>query len=171
MGATAEDLVERSIPFLDEIKNRTAGEELETWLNATHGPGTPLWDDLAGLVTDGVAAGWAANIEVDGRGYRRSRIAEPSERLHYFSITAVYMDSVPVYRGQYHQHPYGEINMVVPLNDGALLRGPRGWQGAGWTAPEPESHHYPEAKGGAVIALFFLPAGRISYDITPAGAR
>ena len=26
MGVTAADLIERSIPFLDEIKNRTAGE-------------------------------------------------------------------------------------------------------------------------------------------------
>ncbi len=55
--------------------------------------------------------------------------------------------------------------MVIPLNDGAMLGGPNGWCGAGWTAPSPGSHHYPEVKGGAVIALFFLPAGRISYDI------
>jgi hypothetical protein len=33
--------------------------------------------------------------------------------------------------------------------------------------PAPGSHHFPEAKGGAVIALFFLPAGRIAYDIKP----
>ncbi|HEX4361081.1 MAG TPA: DUF4863 family protein [Pseudonocardia sp.] len=167
MGVTAADLIERSIPFIEEIKNRTTGEELEIWLNETHGPGTALWDDLARMVTEGVRDGWAANIEVDGPNYRRSRIAEPSERLHYFSITAVYMNSGPAYRGQYHQHPYGELNMVVPLDAGALLGGPRGWQGAGWTAPDPGSHHYPEAKGGAVIALFFLPAGRISYNITP----
>jgi hypothetical protein len=93
------------------------------------------------------------------------RSAPSSERLSWFSVTAVYMDSVPVYRGQYHQHPYGEINMVVPLDEGAQLGGPRGWQGGGWTAPDPASHHYPEVRGGAVIALFFLPAGRISYDI------
>jgi len=166
MGVTADDLIERSIPFLGEIKNRTAGEETEVWLNTTHGPGTELWNDLAHMVTEGVRDGWAANTEVDGPNYRRGRLAEPSERLHYFSITAVYMNSVPVYRGQYHQHPYGELNMVVPLDAGALLRGPRGWQSAGWTAPDPGSHHYPESKGGAVIALFFLPAGRISYDIT-----
>jgi len=166
MGVTADDLIERCIPFLNEIRNRTAGEELEAWLNETHGPGTALWDDLAGMVTAGVNDGWAANIEIDGPKYRRGRIAEPSERLNYFSITAVYLNSVPAYRGQYHQHPYGELNMVVPLDAGALLGGPRGWQGAGWTAPDPGSHHYPEAKGGAVIALFFLPAGRISYDIT-----
>ncbi|MFC4946572.1 DUF4863 family protein [Pseudonocardia sp. GCM10023141] len=166
MGSTAEDLIQRSIPLINEIKNRTAGVELETWLNETRGPDTELWDDLARLVKEGVADGWAANIEVDGPNYRRSRIAEPSEELSYFSITAVYMNSVPVYRGQYHQHPYGEINMVVPLDPDALLRGPRGWQGAGWTAPDPGSHHYPEVTGGGIIALFYLPAGRISYDIT-----
>jgi hypothetical protein len=77
------------------------------------------------------------------------------------------MDSVERYRGQYHQHPYGELNVVVPLDPDARLMGPRGWSGAGWTAPRPGSHHYPEVKGGALIALFYLPAGRISYDITP----
>jgi hypothetical protein len=153
------------VPFLESIRNKTAGEELESWLNATHGPGDAVWDDLAAIITEGVEQGWAANVEVDGPGYRRSRIAEPSRELSWFSVTAVYMNSVPVYRGQYHQHPYGELNMVVPLDDGAQLGGPRGWQGAGWTAPDPASHHYPEVRGGAVIALFFLPAGRISYDI------
>jgi hypothetical protein len=40
-----------------------------------------------------VEDGWAANVELDGPVYRRSRIAEPSERTQHFSITAVYMDS------------------------------------------------------------------------------
>jgi Domain of unknown function (DUF4863) len=170
--ASAAELIERSIPFLEEIKNRTAGAELETWLNTTYGPGTALYDDLARMISEGVRDGWAANIEVDGPNYRRSRLADPSERLNHFSITAVYMNSVEPYRGQYHQHPYGELNMVVPLDPEARLMGPRGWSGAGWTAPDPGSHHYPEVKGGALIALFYLPAGRISYDITaPAQSR
>ena len=162
---TAQELIDRSIPFLEQVKNRTAGGELETWLNANHGPGSDLYDDLARMITDGVRAGWAANVEVDGRKYRRSRIAEPRDALSYFSVTAVYMESVEPYRGQYHQHPYGELNLVVPLDAGARLMGPRGWHGPGWTAPGPGSHHYPEVKGGALIALFYLPAGRISYDI------
>ncbi|GAB2906468.1 hypothetical protein GCM10027047_00830 [Rhodococcus aerolatus] len=166
MTASAEDLITRSEPFLTSIRNRTAGAELEGWLNTHHGPGTPVWDDLAAMITDGVEQGWAAHEEVGGPAYRRSRIAQPQERLSWFSITAVYMSSVPAFRGEYHQHPYGEINMVVPLDRDAQLGGPRGWQGAGWTAPEPASHHYPEVRGGAVIALFFLPAGRIFYDIT-----
>ncbi|MFI8890460.1 DUF4863 family protein [Streptomyces paradoxus] len=160
-------LIERSIPFLDEVKNRTAGKEFEAWLNTTYGPDSELYQDLARLIKIGVLEeGWAATIEVDGPRYRRSRLAEPTAATHYFSITAVYMDSVERYRGQYHAHPYGELNLVVPLDPGATLAGPSGWQGPGWTAPAPGSHHYPEVRGGALIALFYLPAGRISYDIT-----
>lgn len=168
-------LVEFCIPFLDEVKNMTAGTAVERWLNAKFGPETAFFQSLAGLVKKGVADGWAANVEIDGPRYRRSRIAEPSERTLHFSITAVLMDSTGNaqghpdhrFRGQYHAHPYGEFNMVVPLNPGAALNGPNGWCSGGWTAPAPGSHHYPEAKGGAVIALFFLPCGRISYDVAP----
>jgi Domain of unknown function (DUF4863) len=171
MMTTAQELIDRSAPFLHEVRNRTAGEELESWLNEKYGAGSELYGDLARMITDGVREGWAAHEEVDGRAYRRSRIAEPSDALDYFSVTAVYMDSVEPYRGQYHQHPYGELNLVVPLDPGARLMGPRGWSGPGRTAPGPGSHHYPEVKGGALIALFYLPAGRISYDITPPAVR
>ncbi|MCP9951008.1 4-hydroxylaminobenzoate lyase [Actinomadura madurae] len=164
-------LIECSIPFLSEIKNRTAGKELESWLNGTYSAGTEFYDELSRLIRIGVLEeGWAADTEVDGRHYRRGLITAPSEETSYFSITAVYMDSVARYRGQYHAHPYGEVNMVAPISPDAELLGPRGWQGAGWTAPAPGSHHYPEVRGGALIALFYLPAGRISYDIRPSAA-
>ena len=90
-----------------------------------------------------------------------ARIAEPSRELSWFSVTAVYMNSVPVYRGQYHQHPYGELNLVVPLDLDAKLMGPRGWSGPGWTAPGPGSHHYPEVKGGALAGIVELLLGRL----------
>ena len=175
MNDDREALIERSIPFLDEVKDMTAGSAVERWLNEKYGPGSALYEALADLVKKGIRDGWAANVELDGPVYRRSRIAEPSERTHLFSITAVYMDSTGnhqgnpqnSYRGQYHAHPYGEFNMVVPLQTGAALAGPNGWCEGGWTAPGPGSHHYPEAKGGAVIALFFLPAGRIAYHPPP----
>jgi hypothetical protein len=160
-----EELIRRSIELLEQVKDMTPGTAVEQWLNKTYGPGTDLYDDLARLIKAGVEVGWAANIEIDGQRYRRSKICEPSAETFNFSITAVYMDSRENYRGQYHLHPYGELNMVVPLDRGAVLRGPNGWCGAGWTSPAPGSHHFPEVKGGAVIALFFLPAGRISYGI------
>lgn len=169
-----KELIARSIPFLDEIKDQTPGTGLERWLNLTYGPGSALYEDFAALIKAGIEEGWAANVQIDGPRYRRSRLCEPGAETFHFSITAVYMDSTEpdpggrrTYRGDYHLHPYGELNMVVPLNEGAALAGPNGWCEAGWTAPSPGSHHYPEARGGAVIALFYLPAGRISYNISP----
>ena len=170
-----EVLIERCIPFLEEVKDMTTSADVERWLNQKYGPDSELYRALARLVRKGVEDGWAANVEIEGPAYRRSRIAEPSERTRQFSVTAVYMDSAGNrqghpdhrFRGQYHGHPYGEFNMVVPMNPGAALNGPNGWCFGGWTAPAPGSHHYPEAKGGAVIALFFLPSGRISYLDAP----
>src|SRR5262249_10368798 len=121
---TRAQLIERSIPFLAEIRNRTPGNELESWLNTTHGPQTPLFGDLARLVTAGVQEGWAANVEIAGPNYRRSLIAPPTDDLHHFSITAVYYNSIDPYRGQYHQHPYGEVNLIVPISPGAEMMGP-----------------------------------------------
>jgi len=170
-----EALIERCIPFLEEVKDMTTSTEVESWLNQKYGPDSELYQTLARLIRKGVDDGWAANIEIQGATYRRSRIADPSERTLHFSITAVYMDSTGNsqghpdhrFRGQYHGHPYGEFNMVVPVTPGAALNGPNGWCFGGWTAPSPGSQHYPEAKGGAVIALFFLPSGRISYHDAP----
>jgi len=169
------ELIQHSIPFLREVKDMTPGAEMEQWLNLKYGPESNLYKDLARLIKLGLQEGWAANQNVDGPNYRRSRILEPLPETFHFSITAVYMDSKDpkrfvdehgdeVLRGQYHGHPYGELNMVVPLDEGAELKGLQGWQGAGWTAPDPGSRHYPEVKGGALIAMFYLPAGRISYD-------
>jgi hypothetical protein len=180
MQSAREELIEKAISFLGTIKDRTAGPEMEKWLHANYGPGTPLYEDLARLIKQGVKEGWAADINISGPHYWRSRLLEPREKSHYFSLTTVYMDPragrIPAtdpadpdhaFRGDYHLHPYGEFNLVVPLEPDAKLLGPPGWRHAGWTAPAPGSHHYPEAKGGALSAFFFLPSGRISYDIQP----
>lgn len=50
------------------------------------------------------------------------------------SLTAVYFDSEEIYAGQYHKHPYGEINCVVQIDPTFELEGlPVGenWRGAG----------------------------------------
>ncbi|KAF2440449.1 hypothetical protein P171DRAFT_489161 [Karstenula rhodostoma CBS 690.94] len=103
--------------------------------------------------------------------YHRSKIALPSPSTRYMSITTVYMNSVTGFRGHHHSHPYGEINCVVQLDAGAELMGMQGWQGAGWPSPDPGTHHYAEVRGGALIALFFLPAGRISYGAKPGDSQ
>ena len=116
-----EELIERSVPFLQEVKDMTPGADMEKWLNEKYGENSELYQDLSRLIKTGVAEGWAANQEIDGPNYRRSRIVEPSPTTFQFSITAVYMNSKnpqrfkdedgnEILRGQYHGHPYGEIN-------------------------------------------------------------
>jgi hypothetical protein len=173
-----EQLIETSLPFLAEVKDMTPGKAMEQWLNATYGPHSALHQELSRLIRLGVEEGWAANQEISGPNYRRSRILAPTPESQYFSITAVYMNSADpsafdhpeggrALRGQFHGHPYGEINLVAPIDPGAELRGLNGWQGAGWTAPDPGSRHFPETRNGALIALFYLPAGRIAYVPAP----
>ncbi|AWY38430.1 DUF4863 family protein [Pseudomonas putida] len=168
-----DELIDLCIEFLSGVKDKTPSADLEQWLNDTYGPDSETYQRMADLVIAGVAQGWAADTPISGPNYRRSRLCEPCAQTFYFSITTVYMDSKGyelyneqrTFRGDYHSHPYGELNMVIPLDEVAVLAGPRGWQGAGWTAPAPGSHHFPEVKGGALIAFFFLPAGRIAYDV------
>lgn len=79
-----------------------------------------------------------ANVPIDGSRYRRSRVSPPTEATRFCSVTTVYMATVggeEDFKGQYHAHPYGEINCVVPIDEGAELRGLNGWMGEGWTSP------------------------------------
>lgn len=172
--AEVEDLLVYSSPLHHSIELispfiRTPGKDLEIRLNHEYGPGNPSFDDFASLIRQGLInnEGWVAVDEIDGSKYRRTRISAPSEENRYFSITTVYMNSQEVYRGQYHLHPYGEINCVIPLDETAEIMGMSGWQKAGWTSPGAGTHHYPDIRGGGLVALFFLPAGRISYKIKP----
>jgi Domain of unknown function (DUF4863) len=173
--STKDELVARFIPFLQEVKDMTTSTEVEQWLNTKYGVESELYKDLSQLISLGVEKGWAADAEIAGPRYRRSQLVAPCAQTFFFSVTAVLMDSTDnaqnnpegSFRGGYHLHPYGEFNLVVPLNEGAAIAGPNGWCYVGWTAPAPGSHHFPEVKGGAVISLTFLPAGRIAFDVKP----
>jgi hypothetical protein len=95
---------------------------------------------MCDLTRRGYEEGWVANIDLDGKRYRRSKILLPSAENRFFSITTVFMESDDVYSGQYHAHPYGEINCVVQIDKTAELKGMQGWQGAGWTCPGAGTH-------------------------------
>jgi hypothetical protein len=173
--SSKDELVACLVPLLQEVKDMTTGTEVEQWLNTKYGVESKLYTELARLITLGVQVGWAADTEVTGLRYRRSQVCVPCADTFFFSITAVLLDSTDntqnnpgsSFRAGYHLHPYGEFNLVVPLTEGAALAGPNGWCYGGWTAPAPGSHHFPEVKGGAVISLTFLPAGRIAFDVKP----
>lgn len=126
---TKDELLARLVAFLDEIKDMTAGTGLEQWLQAKQGVGSALYSELSRLITLGIEQGWAADTEIAGPRYRRSRLIAPCTETFFLSGTSVLMDSTGnpqnnpegSFRGDYHLHPYGEINMVVPLNEGAAL--------------------------------------------------
>ncbi|KAF5354892.1 hypothetical protein D9756_005461 [Leucocoprinus leucothites] len=181
---TALKLIEHCIPLLEELLDHTPGPALEAFLNTNYSEDTKFYHGLRELILAGLAEKWLASVALDGARYRRSRLCAPCEATRYFSITAVYMDSgyrpatsdhpeegnrddvfdeKTEYSGQFHAHPYGEINAVIALDSTAELKGMSSWQGPGWTSPEPGSKHFPEVRGGRCIALFFLPAGRIAY--------
>ncbi|KAM0510795.1 hypothetical protein ACHAPE_010526 [Trichoderma viride] len=166
-----QKLIDRAREFFAEVEDLTPGKDLEAKLNQDYGIGNTYYDDFCQLIRQALAnnEGWVATDEIDGPKYRRTRICAPSESNRFFSITTVYMESDTEYRGQYHLHPYGEINCVIQIDPSAELKGMSGWQGAGWTSPGPGTHHYPEVRGGALVALFFLPAGRISYKLAKPG--
>ncbi|KAL6237832.1 hypothetical protein BDW75DRAFT_202846 [Aspergillus navahoensis] len=164
----AEKLISLAEEFFAEVADLTPGRALEQHLNKHYGPGNRYYDSFCALILSGLRnnEGWVATEELDGPRYRRSRLCGPSERTRYFSITTVYMESLEEFRGQYHLHPYGEINCVVQVDRTAELKGMHGWQRAGWTSPGAGTHHYPEVRGGALVALFFLPAGRGGWWVT-----
>ncbi|HCS45642.1 MAG TPA: DUF4863 domain-containing protein, partial [Pseudomonas sp.] len=156
-----DELINLCIEFLSKIKDKTAGATIEQWLNDTYGPDSETYQRIADLVIEGVAQGWAANTEISGPHYRRSRLCEPCAETFYFSITAVYMDSKGheldnhqrTFRGDYHCHPYGELNMVIPLDEGAVLAGARGGGGGGGGgAGPPPRVSAPGGGGGARAA-------------------
>jgi hypothetical protein len=110
-----------------------------------------MYDTLATLVRqslqkniNGEDEGWCATTPISGPNYRRSKLCLPSTETKFFSITTVYINSEANFKGQYHKHPYGEINCVITLDESAKLRGMSGFQGDGWTSPGPGTHHYPE---------------------------
>ncbi|KAL9106879.1 MAG: hypothetical protein Q9227_008127 [Pyrenula ochraceoflavens] len=166
---TARLLVDRCREFFAEVEDLTPGKGLEERLNKDYGPGNPYYEDFCKYVKQGLKEGWVAQTgisdtqnssllrwrltsvaELDGPKYRRGKIALPSAENRYFSITTVYMSSDQEYSGQYHAHPYGEINCVVQMDDTAELKGMSGWQGAGWTSPGPGTHHYPQVRKGGL---------------------
>ncbi|KAK5724161.1 hypothetical protein LTR17_013542 [Elasticomyces elasticus] len=167
---TAQKLAARSLEFLKEVQNLTPGKELEIRLNRDYGPGNEYYEDFCKYIKQGLEEGWVATANIEGPTYRRGKISLPVADNLYMSLTAVYFDSQEEFSGQYHKHPYGEINCVVPIDPTFELEGlPVGenWQGAGWTSLGPGTHHYPRSRGGKGVAFFFLPSGRIAYDAKP----
>ncbi|KAJ7913250.1 hypothetical protein B0H13DRAFT_2271227 [Mycena leptocephala] len=194
-------LVEVCANFLCEIANLTPGKSLEAKLNRDYGPSSETYQQLSELALRGlrdvsvVAEGNEIDLDdflPNRDGLRIKRLPAQTTDAHvlllaeeqsWLSITAVYMETEgeQVFAGQYHAHPYGEINCSLPVPGTGPNPELEGLDGFGvglhdfdypkpFTAwmdvPRSGIASLSQSKGGGLIALF-LPAGRISYNATP----
>jgi len=105
-----------------------------------------------------IRAAATANLDSDwllpkeAGGVRFGRVAK---NLCGFSVDCVWMNAP----GPRHRHPNGEIDLCFTLTGAARFDGnPEGWviYGKG-------SEHVPTVTDGAMLILYFLPAGAIEF--------
>ena len=127
---------------------------LERRLNAELPPGGEVCRSLRAACQEGIAGGWMCT---QGGGKRKfGRIFEPAPDLAGFSVDVVDIDDLV---GNYHRHPNGEIDLIMPMTEGATFDA----RGAGWLVYGPGSGHRPTVKHGRVLILYLLPQGRIEW--------
>jgi hypothetical protein len=143
----------------EEIASVPLDSSLESHLNAQHGAGTYLYDQLFEACKIGVRDGWLCNREADGIRY--GRVLKATEATHGFSVDVVEMEDIA---GPHHVHPNGEIDLIMPLTAGASFDG----HPAGWCVYEPGSAHRPTVSKGRALVLYLLPEGAIKFTAAAA---
>lgn len=151
---TPEQLRTQVSALTAELAGRPLDADLAAWLNARHGPQSDTFRQIQASCEIGVHDGWLCTRE--GGGIRYGRIFKPADDLHGFSVDVVDMESIA---GPHHVHPQGEIDMVMPLSDGAQFDG----HGAGWVVYGPDSRHAPTVRQGRALVLYLLPQGQIQF--------
>lgn len=137
-----------------QIAGRRIDAELQDWLNASFGCGSPVYEGLKQSCQAGVAAGWLCNREAGGIRY--GRIFKPDAGLDGFSVDVVDMKDIA---GPHHVHPEGEIDLVMPIEGAARFDG----HPAGWVVCPPGSGHRPTVTQGRALVLYLLPQGAIHF--------
>ena len=139
-----------------EIAGRSLDPQLEQWLNAIHGAGSPRFEQLRQACIGGVAEGWLC--EREGGGIRYGRVFKAEDALHRFSVDVVDMQDIA---GPHHTHPNGEIDLIMPLEGSADAT----FDGrpAGWCVYGPGTAHRPTVAQGRALVLYLLPEGQIKF--------
>lgn len=151
---SAEHFRAQIIELSAALAGRAMDASLDAWLNAEHGAGSTTYAALKASCEQGVAEGWLCNRE--GGGIRYGRIFKPAVDLHGFSVDVVDMADIA---GPHHVHPQGEIDLIMPLDEGATFDG----RPAGWCVYPPGSAHRPTVRNGRALVLYLLPQGQIEF--------
>jgi hypothetical protein len=137
-----------------QLAGRPLNADLAAWLNDTYPADSQTFRDLADACRAGVAEGWLCNRE--GGGIRYGRIFKALPDTHGFSVDVVDMKDIA---GPHHVHPHGEIDLIMPLTEGATFDG----HAAGWCVYEPGSAHRPTVANGEALVLYLLQQGAIEF--------
>ncbi len=137
-----------------EIVGRPLDATLADHLNSKHGAGSTLYQKIFDACQAGIADGWMCKHE--GGGIRYGRVIKALPDTHGFSVDVVDMDNVV---GPHHLHPEGEIDLIMPLTEGAQFDG----HPAGWCVYGPGSAHKPTVSNGRALVLYLLPQGAIEF--------
>jgi hypothetical protein len=151
---TPSDFRQQVAALTAEIAGRPVDSALDVWLNTHHGAGSATYAALKAACEAGVAEGWLCDRE--GGGIRYGRIFKPADDLHGHSVDVVDMSDIA---GPHHTHPLGEIDLVMPQQDGATFDG----RPAGWVVYPPGSAHRPTVRQGRALVLYLLPQGQIQF--------
>lgn len=146
-------LLEEVICFIgkDELN-----QELEARLNDVFGHETVLYKEVFRLLLVGMQEGWACYDAIGSEDYRRGPLGVANEGPHDFFLQSACLKNV---KGDFHTHPLGEINLILPVDAQAKFCG----AGAGWKVFAPQTSHYPTVTGGKCAFVFLLPKGEIIY--------
>ncbi|MEX3932537.1 DUF4863 family protein [Paraburkholderia phymatum] len=144
-----------------QLAGRPLDASLAAWLNATWPSGSDTYSELADACRTGVAEGWLCNRKHGGIRY--GRIIKPTPDTHGFSVDVVDMQDIA---GPHHMHPNGEIDLIMPLTDGATFDG----HPAGWCVYESGSAHRPTVARGQALVLYLLPQGAIEFTLDESSA-
>jgi hypothetical protein len=137
-----------------EIAGKPLNPVLDAWLNQQYGVASLSYQQLKAACIQGTAEGWLCKYE--GGGLRYGRIFKPADDLHGFSVDVVDMKDVA---GPHHVHPDGEIDLIMPLDEGAMFDD----RPAGWMVMPAGSAHCPTVSMGRALVLYLLPNGRIEF--------
>jgi hypothetical protein len=136
------------------IAGKPLDDALADWLNATYPAGGETFDALFAACRAGMADGWLGQHEAGGIRYGRALEALPD--THGFSVDVVDMADIA---GPHHTHPNGEIDLVMPLTEGARFDD----HPAGWCVYGAATSHRPTVSHGRALVLYLLPGGAIEF--------
>lgn len=154
MTMTKDDFAELIATITAQIDGRPVDQSLEAVLTEKFPPDGDTFEKVFQACQQAIAQGWMC--ERGDPELRYGRVLKPSETTHQFSVDVVDMTEVV---GPHHMHPKGEVDMVLPLTEGAKFDG----YGRGWCVYPPMSAHNPTVTGGQALVLYLLPDGAIQF--------